>query len=966
MKPTIAPERWQLIEELFHSSLERDAKERAVYLIDACGDDVALRREVEALLVSYEAADGFIDVPPLAGAISSIVAETAQEIEPKPASCITPGRRIAHYEITSFLGAGGMGDVYLAHDLKLDRQIAIKILPARFIQDDMQVHRFEREARAASALNHPNIITIHEIGQDQNIRFIATEFVTGQTLREKIRVGGLDIREILSIAIQISDALVAAHAAGIVHRDIKPENVMIRPDGLVKVLDFGLAKPTTEHSEATGLSATEVTFDTDSEIIMGTLSYLSPEQVLHQEVDHRTDLFSFGVLLYEMVTGTRPFVGDSAAAVCSAILSQAPDSIKIARPHLPPALERIIIRALKKDRGARYQTASQLRMELERLDSELQGVSQKAWRFRSWRTVLSGAAVFTLILLWQIQWITKKSEPVSTGADAQVTIKRLTSHGKVLRAAISPDGSHFAYVKAEQGKRSLWLGQTSDGSSVPFQQQPSDVLPGTLIFSPDGKEIYYIGTTQGEAFSTLYRVSVGGGETYKVLDHIDSQLTFSPSGDQIAFIRVTDFAKRENALVIANLDGTDERLVAVRKWTERFTSSGPSWSPDGKTLAVGCITGDSGTADKQILAVRVSDGAISPLSREKWEGIYRLAWLPDRSGVIMVATDKPSTEMAQVWHLAYPSGKVHRITRDLDQYDQSNLSLSADGRTLLVVQLRKVNSIWSAPVGRLQDARQLASGSPGSAAGVYGLEWAPDGRILYQVFEGDGTSIWSMAPDGSDAKQITSGSYIDRGFSLSADGGQLLFQSGRGGALEVWRSDLDGSRAVRLTTGGKNAQPHISPNGRWVIYTSTREFNSIWRVSTDGGEPTRLTEAETMWPRFSPDGKLFACTYRPSLDKPWQLAVYASEGGLPLKLFDRPRTANFATGLRWTLDGQAITYRDWEDGVWRQPLTGEPSQRLPGLPKEKVYSYAWSPDGKYFAFTRGTESLDIVLIRDFN
>jgi len=331
--------------------------------------------------------------------------------------------------------------------------------------------------------------------------------------------------------------------------------------------------------------------------------------------------------------------------------------------------------------------------------------------------------------------------------------------------------------RLSRGKRSLWLGQTSDGSSAPFHEQPSDVLPGTLIFSPDGKQIYYIGTSPGKTFSALYRVSVDGGETYKVLDHIDSQLTFSPGGDQIAFVRIIDFAKGENALVIASLDGTGERLVAIRTWTERFTSSGPSWSPDGKTLAVGCITGESGTADREILAVRVSDGAISQLSREKWEGIYRLAWLPDGSGLIMVATDKPGTEMAQVWHLAYPSGKLHRITRDLDQYDQSNLSLSADGRTLLAVQLRKVNSIWSAPAGRLQDARQLASGSPGSAAGVYGLEWAPDGRILYQVFEGDGTSIWSMESDGSDAKQITSGSYIDRGFSLSVDGKQLLFPS---------------------------------------------------------------------------------------------------------------------------------------------------------------------------------------------
>jgi eukaryotic-like serine/threonine-protein kinase len=963
MRPAIAPERWQLIEELFHSSLERGPRERDIFLMDACGDDIDLRRQVEALLDSYEAADGFIDVPPLAGAISSVVAETAKETTPTTPG-ITPGGRIAHYEIRSLLGVGGMGDVYLAHDLKLDRQIALKILPARFI-DDAQVHRFEREARAASALNHPNIITIHEIGWDQDIHYIATEFVTGQTLRERINDGGIELRETLSIAIQVLDALIAAHATGIVHRDIKPENVMLRPDGLVKVLDFGLAKPTAENPKAANLMVTEVTLNTDPSMLMGTLSYLSPEQVLRQEVDHRTDLFSFGVLLYEMVTGGRPFIGDSAVNVCSAILSQTPENVTLIRPDMPAELERIILQALEKDRGKRYQTAVQMRADLESLNRELQVTSQRSWRVVGWKSALIVAAVLT-VLLWQIQSITRKNKPVSAAGDAQVTIKRLTSHGQVLRAALSPDGKRFAYVKTDETNRSLWLGQTSDGSCVPLQQQSSNVLPGTLIFSPDGEQIYYIGTTPGQGFSTLYRMPVNGGETHKVLDHIDSQLTFSPDGEQIAFVRIVDFVKRENALVVARLEGASERVVTVREWSKRFTASGPSWSPDGKMLAVGCIGEDNGTtANKEILAVRVSDGTINSISREKWDGVYRLTWLPDGSGLIMIATDKPGFEWAQVWHLSYPGGKAHRITRDLDQYDQSNLSLSADGRTLLAVQLRRVNSIWLAPAANIQDARQLTFGSPGSAMGVYGLEWAPDGRIFYQVFAGEGISIWSMAPDGSSAKEITSPTFIEKGFSLPSSGDQIVFPSNRGGALEVWRSDLDGGRAQCLTSGGRNSQPHVAPDGRWVIYSSSRGLNNIWRVSTDGGEPFRLTDAETMWPRLSPDGKLFACVYRASLDKPWQLALYSSEGGLPLKIFDRPRSANFATGLRWTLDGQAITYRDWNDGVWRQPLTGEPPQRLPGLPKEKVYSYAWSPDGKYFAFTRGTESLDVVLIRDF-
>jgi Tol biopolymer transport system component len=965
MKPAMASERWQLIEELFHSSLEREASARAGFLADACGVDGELKRQVEALLVSYEAADSFIDVPPLAGAISSIVAEAAEEsAERNDSSLSLIGRQIAHYEIQSLLGAGGMGEVYLAHDLKLDRQIAIKILPAQFSEDDAQVQRFEREARAASALNHPNIITIHEIGWNETTHFIATEFVTGQTLRQKITAEEISVQETLRIAIQIADALMAAHAAGIVHRDIKPENVMVRPDGLVKVLDFGLAKAaaTAHTSTETPMPAAE-SLQTDPAMLMGTLSYLSPEQVLRQEVDHRTDLFSLGVLLYEMISGIRPFIGDSAAAICGAIVSQTPASVTELRPETPAALEHIIERALEKDPSARYQTADQMRLELERLGRELENNAQKRWRGWRWKTALGSAVVLAATLVLAVRLAPEPKGQPSLWGDAPATIKRLTSHGKVLRAALSPDGRYFAYVQMDQGKRSLWTGQTNDGSSVRLHQPP-EIIPGTLTFSPDGNEIYYIGTTLGQGFSTLYRLSTSGGIPEKVLDHIDSQLTFSPDGQQIAFVRLVDPEKRQNALVVARAsDGKDQRVIAVREWTERFSSSGPSWSPDGKMLAVGARSDGTTLADTVVVGVQLNNGVISILSEKKWHGIYRLSWLPDGSGLVMIATDKAANEMAQLWHLPYPSGAARRITHDLDTYDQSNLSLSADGRTLMAVQLRQVNSIWLAPAANLEEARQLTSGSPGSAAGVFGLDWTPDGRILYTVFTGEGTSIWSMASDGRDARQLTPPSYFEKFFSLSADGEHVVFQSNRNDELEVWRSDLDSGRAERLTSGGRNSQPHVSPDGRWVIYTSNRYgLLNIWRVSIDGGQPTQLTDGETMWPRISPDGKLFACAYRAALDKPWQLAVYPIEGGRPLKLFDGPRSANFNIGFRWTLDGGAITYRDWEDGVWCQPLAGGALQRLSGLPKEKIYSYAWSHDGKKFAFTRGTESFDIVLI----
>ncbi len=367
-------ERWQRIEELFHAALQCERDGYARFLDETCGGDDELRRQVEGLLVSHNEAGDFIEEAPLAGAISSAAGESSAESPATNASLM--GRRISHYEIHALLGAGGMGEVYLSLDLKLGRPVALKVLPAHFIDSDAQVQRFEREAYAASALNHPNILTIHEIGRDGDTYFIAAEFVTGQTLREKMAAGELSLREALSVAIQIANALAAAHAAGIMHRDIKPENVMVRPDGLVKVLDFGLAKPEAAEPVALGAAlAPTLSMQTDAESAMGTIAYLSPEQVRRDRIDHRTDLFGLGVALYEMVAGKRPFTGGSAQDICEKIVGSDPVPITRARPDLPASLEPIINRALAKNPDARYQTAVEFRDDLKGLEGEIESES---------------------------------------------------------------------------------------------------------------------------------------------------------------------------------------------------------------------------------------------------------------------------------------------------------------------------------------------------------------------------------------------------------------------------------------------------------------------------------------------------------------------------------------------------------------------------------------------------------------
>src|SRR5574341_702135 len=359
----MTPDQYQQIGQLYHAALELEPAARPAFLAEACGGDGELRREVESLLQAHQQADGL-----LAGKVADAVAEMAAR-QPNPS---LTGHSISHYQVLSLLGAGGMGEVYLAQDTSLGRKVALKLLPAEFTKDPDRVRRFKQEARAASALNHPNIITIYEIGEVQTeaggLHFIATEFIDGQTLRERMRQHPLKLAESLDVALQVASALAAAHEAGIVHRDIKPENVMARKDGLVKVLDFGLAKPTAPKVAAVESDApTAPQVSTQSGMVIGTVAYMSPEQARGLKVERRTDVFSLGVMLYEMLAGRRPFEGATMSDVIAALLTAEPPPLGQLCAEAPAELERIVGKCLAKDREDRYQTAEELIAELKSL-----------------------------------------------------------------------------------------------------------------------------------------------------------------------------------------------------------------------------------------------------------------------------------------------------------------------------------------------------------------------------------------------------------------------------------------------------------------------------------------------------------------------------------------------------------------------------------------------------------------------
>src|SRR5437667_2381550 len=360
----MTPERWEHVGKVYQAALALQPDERETFLDNACGDDTAMRREVESLLAAEDGAGSFLAAGAMKDAAKMLV-------EDKSMSLV--GKELGHYRVLSLLGAGGMGEVYLAEDIRLKRKVALKLLPAELTANPERVRRFEQEAQAASALNHPNIITIHEIGQVDGLNFIVTEFIAGETLRGRMAKERMDLPAVLDVAIQAASALTAAHAAGIVHRDLKPENVMLRPDGLIKVLDFGLAKLTEPPTANVDTEAPTVArVDTKMGTVMGTAQYMSPEQARGLKVDARTDIFSLGVVLYEMLAGRAPFLGETTADIISLLLQKEPQPLSMLAPDTPDELQNIVSKALRKDKDERYQTVNSLLIDLTTLKQELE------------------------------------------------------------------------------------------------------------------------------------------------------------------------------------------------------------------------------------------------------------------------------------------------------------------------------------------------------------------------------------------------------------------------------------------------------------------------------------------------------------------------------------------------------------------------------------------------------------------
>ena len=916
------------------------------------------------------------------------------------------GTKLGRYEIRSKLGAGGMGEVYLATDTKLDRQVALKILPPDVAEDRSRMNRFVQEAKAASALNHPNIITIHEIDETNSGHFIATEFIDGVTVRDCLRKAPLTLSEALNVATQIAAALAAAHKAGIIHRDIKPENVMVRADGLVKVLDFGLAKLSHDKVPMPD-DPTRPLIKTGAGMVMGTAQYMSPEQARGLEVDARTDIFSLGAVLHEMITAEAPFRGETASDVIASILKTEPPLLSHSSQEVPAELERIVTKALEKDREERYQTVQDMLLDLRRLKK---GLTFEAEQKRVQRRepndslpttrdsqftprsavsttrvsvaptassaeylvteikrhkvgVLLALALFIIagvgVAYLLYQW-TRTKPPSST-----MKIARITNTGKTSNAAISPDGKYVVYSMAAAGRQSLWLGQVAISSDVQILP-PAEVEYGGLTFSQDGNLVYYVIQKPGEPLSgVLYQAaSLGGGAQRKLLTNVHSAVTLSPDGKQLAFVRKYPRSPIGDSLMVADVDGTDEKTLFTLKQPDLFGQSAPAWSPDGKIIACG-RQNYSGTFYTSVIGVRVADGAETPISSQRWAGlsIGRLAWMADGSGLVFTVPDGPGNP-SQIWHLPYPEGEARRIVTDLDGY--SDVTTNAASSILATVRTNRVVNIWVTPIEDVGSAKQITSGEA-REDGANGIDWTPDGRIVFRSAAG-GENIWIMAADGTGIKQLVAGGTFPK---ISADGHYVVWaRATANSVLQIWRMDLDGGNERQLTEIGGSGTffPRLSPDGKWVVYGNVPDggSHSLWKVSIDGGTPIQLTNHPTWVPNVSPDGKLIACTSLDQSSGQWKLAVIPFEGGLPIKTFEV--TGSYNRPLLWTPDGRAIAYIQTSAGVsniWAQPIDGGSPKQLTDFKDHRIFNFAWSRDGKKLALSRGLINSDVVLISNF-
>ncbi len=861
---------------------------------------------------------------------------------------LTPGTKLGPYEIVSPIGAGGMGEVYRARDTRLGRDVAIKVLPEGLTHDADRLRRFEQEARTVAALNHSNILGIHDIGAHDGAPFLVSEFLEGQTLREKLASGPLPVRRAIECALGIAEGLAAAHEKGIVHRDLKPENVFVTRDGRIKVLDFGLAKlvrPEENHETAVTLSDPA----TLPGMVMGTVGYMSPEQVRGEPIDPRSDIFSFGAVLYEMLTGKRAFKRETSAETMTAILREEPPALNDTGWQGPPELQRILGRCLEKNVARRFQSASDLAFAIEALSGTpdaKKAAQPKPKLMRAWLPWVIAAALLIGIAAWEI--FRPAAAPTNPLEKSHFT--RITDFESV-DAAISPDGRFVAFVSDHDGPFDVWLTQVGSGRPINLTQGKAGPLPAPLRnvgFSGDGSEIWIGG---GDVRLRLRMLPLTGGEPRYFLGEKVANLAWSPDGERIVYHQFGG----GDPMFVADRNGANARQIFGDH--PGIHNHFPTWSPDGRWIYF--VHGTPDTRDMDLYRISPDGGNPERLTYRNTDITYPT--LVGNNTVFYVARDGDGSG-PWLWAFDVKGRDSRRVSVGLEQY--TSVEASADGRKLVATISNPVAALWTVPIlDRVAEERDV---EPFAVPNLRALAPRFGGSSLFYLSSlGAGDGLWRLRNhETTEIWKSANGALIETP-AVSPDGSRVAIVLRRNGKGQLHILSADDAELQPIAEGiDAKGSSCWSPDAKWIVTGGTDATGlGLFKVPLEGGSPVRLVSGPALNPVWSPDGSLIV--YAGTNVSTFAPLLAVRPDGTSVKL-PEIRLRRLGERVRFSPDGKNLIYMQGllaSQDFWLLDLASMKSRPLTRLQnRAAMRTFDVRSDGKQIVFDRLRENSQVVLI----